>query len=726
LGQTESYLYDNNGNLQSKTDFNGHTTTYVYDEMNRLRSKTADAFFSQGACANGACGATQVTYTYTLTGKRKTMTDAGGTTTYNYDDRDRLHEKQTPFGKLTYGYDTAGNLLSMSSSNTGGAMTTFSYDKLNRLQTVTDQAALSAGASNAITTYGYDLAGNLSTAAYPNKVTTSYTYNLLNRLTKVAATTPGSTLASYQYTLGLAGNRTAVKELSGRTVNYGYDDIYRLTSETIAGATSQNGTIGYTDDAVGNRRQITSTVQAIPSSGTLFYDANDRTATDGYDNNGNTISAGGDANVYDFENHLVQHGSVSIVYDGDGNRVSETAGGETTNYLVDTLNPTGYAQVVDEIKGVHVVRSYNWGLQLISQRQVAGSQQLSYYGFDGHGSVRYLTDNTGAVTDTYDYDAFGNKIASTGSTTNNYLFAGEQFDNALNLYYNRARYLDVRSGRFWTMDPYEGEPQSPGSLHKYLYALDDPPNQIDPSGNDSLASLSVDFAIEQTLNAMPFSAVFRAGQMLYRVAHGMDLSEAAQGAALRFLEDSALTFLSAGLLRYAVGTLPLRVAGAAVARAATSIWNIASISQRGAAVEGFIFQNVLGRLRTLPYTFPVIDDFFQGVATSIKSLDLTAASYQTASGIFSKLSQYAGELAEFEGATMRSSIVRGVESDWSNEVLRPLSSLYSETTIRTNAAAKRTFLLMSTITTSFVLVYSRVVGHPKVERAVNTLAVGVF
>ena len=32
-------------------------------------------------------------------------------------------------------------------------------------------------------------------------------------------------------------------------------------------------------------------------------------------------------NVYDFENHLVQHGAITIVYDGDGNRVAKTAGG---------------------------------------------------------------------------------------------------------------------------------------------------------------------------------------------------------------------------------------------------------------------------------------------------------------------------------------------------------------------------------------------------------------
>src|SRR5262249_1777836 len=111
----------------------------------------------------------------------------------------------------------------------------------------------------------------------------------------------------------------------------------------------------------------------------------------------------------------------------------------------------------------------------------------SFYGFDGHGSVRFLTSSTGAVTDTYDYDAFGNLISSTGSTPNNYLFAGEQFDPALGIYYNRARYYDERSGRFWTMDTFEGRASLPASQHKYLYANANSVNDTDPSGAESVA-----------------------------------------------------------------------------------------------------------------------------------------------------------------------------------------------------------------------------------------------
>src|SRR6266700_465912 len=109
-------------------------------------------------------------------------------------------------------------------------------------------------------------------------------------------------------TLGAAGNRLSMAELSGRTVQYGYDDLYRLTSENIVCGTGTPacapGAVSYSYDSVGNRLQLISTLSAVPASGLLNYDANDRTSTDVYDANGNTVF-NGQQNVYDFENRLV-------------------------------------------------------------------------------------------------------------------------------------------------------------------------------------------------------------------------------------------------------------------------------------------------------------------------------------------------------------------------------------------------------------------------------------
>ena len=372
----------------------------------------------------------------------------------------------------------------------------YQYDRLSRLSSV-------IVAAQSPTLYNYDAVGNLSGYSYPNGVATTFQYDNLNRLTSLASNANGTAVASYAYTLGTAGNRTGVTELSGRTVSYGYDSLYRLTSENIAGSLSGvNGSLTYQYDSVGNRKSIASTLPAI-NTWDYSYDANDRIAgfaAPAYDNNGNTISSADIADGYDFENRLVLHGGMTFVYDGDGNRVAKTVAGVTTSFLVDTVNPTGYAQVLDELQSGFVKRSYAYGLELISETQVtsaappASPWATSYYGYDGHGSVRYLTDATGSVTDTYDYDAFGSLIASTGSTPNLYLFAGEQYDPDLGLYYNRARYLDTHLGRFWGMDTDEGDEEDPLSLHKYLYASANPVNEVDPSGKTPLTSFIAQLA----------------------------------------------------------------------------------------------------------------------------------------------------------------------------------------------------------------------------------------
>ena len=94
--------------------------------------------------------------------------------------------------------------------------------------------------------------------------------------------------------------------------------------------------------------------------------------------------------------------------------------------------------------------------------------QVSYYGYDGHGNVRYLTDASGNITDTYDFDAFGNTIHKTGTTSNDYLYCGEPLDPNVGFYYLRSRYMNPTTGRFWTTDTFKGNYFDPISLHKYL------------------------------------------------------------------------------------------------------------------------------------------------------------------------------------------------------------------------------------------------------------------
>jgi len=137
------------------------------------------------------------------------------------------------------------------------------------------------------------------------------------------------------------------------------------------------------------------------------------------------------------------------------------------------------------------------------------------YLYDGHGSVVGLANESGKVTDTYCYDAFGNLLKSTGTTANNYMYCSEQFDETTGLYYLRARYMDTATGRFISQDSYAGSIDAPVSLHKYLYANPNPVMYSDPSGYaslaDHLAALKgqAELAIAEIMHNQTAMAIFR-------------------------------------------------------------------------------------------------------------------------------------------------------------------------------------------------------------------------
>ena len=472
---TEKRYYDPAGNLTSLVHFNGVTTTYAYDQLNRLLSRSTP-------------GETTVSFTYTPTGKYLTSTAGDGTVNYLYDSLDRLTTKATPEGTLSYTYFPTGKVETIASSNANGASVAYTYDDLNRLGTVVDNSL----PGNNTTSYAYDPASNLSTATYPNGLQSAMTYDALNRITGLATQNSG-----YLYQRGATGNLTSATELNGRAINWTYDGIYRLTNEAVSADTDNvNGSVAYSLDPVGNRLSDTSSLAGI-NSGSFGYNADDEVNTETYDANGNTLFTGGKNFTYDSENHLtgmnVSGTAISIIYDAFGNRVAKTVNGITTKYLVeDDVNPTGYPQVLDELTNGAVTRTYTYGLQRISEDQtIDGAWTPSFYGYDGGGNVRQLTNSAGTVTDTYEYDAFGNKINSTGATPNNFLYRGEQYDPDLALYYLRARYYNPATGRFMSRDPLDGNGYDPQTLHKYLYAGGDPVNASDPTGREVLAEYKI-------------------------------------------------------------------------------------------------------------------------------------------------------------------------------------------------------------------------------------------
>ncbi|MCF6314296.1 MAG: hypothetical protein L3J39_17745, partial [Verrucomicrobiales bacterium] len=93
---------------------------------------------------------------------------------------------------------------------------------------------------------------------------------------------------------------------------------------------------------------------------------------------------------------------------------------------------------------------YDESRGLLERKVHVGDFEMSFYSYDGLGSVRGLTDAIGTSLGQYRYDSYGLLIENTVSVANPYLFAGERFDNDLGLYYLRAMYLDVETGKFWS------------------------------------------------------------------------------------------------------------------------------------------------------------------------------------------------------------------------------------------------------------------------------------
>lgn len=187
-----------------------------------------------------------------------------------------------------------------------------------------------------------------------------------------------------------------------------------------------------------------------------------------------------------------------------GTRTAKITDGVLTYYLVDTGGVL--SQVLAELDHTGaLITYYTRGAELIS---LSRPGEKHYYLYDGHGSVRALSNADGQVTDTYLFDAFGNLLFRTGTTENDFLYTGEQYDANTGFYYLRARYMNPATGTFTSPDAYAGTIFDPVSLHKYLYANANPVMNRDPSGYQTLTlkEMGTIFAIIGILAAVVLPA----------------------------------------------------------------------------------------------------------------------------------------------------------------------------------------------------------------------------
>lgn len=452
-GSREQYSYDARGNMTRMTKRSGVSVSYAYDAFDRVTQER----YSTGETRE---------FTYDARGKITSITENGETTAVSYNERGDIALVAYPNGKaVSYAYDSIGRMTSMTDHE--GNTTYYSYDSESRLASVTSGTASTA--------YTYDAAGNLVRKANSNGTVTEYTYenSMLASITNKGA--GGAVLSLFAYTYDEYGNISSMTDKNG-TWHYTYDKSGQLT-KTV----SPDGDITeYAYDLSGNRTSVTvngNNTAYTANSLNQYTQISDKPLS--YDADGNMIlDAEGGAYEYDYLDRLVKYtapdGSVfEYGYDAFGNRNSVTANGDTTEYL---NTPTGYGYVLAEYNGDRV-RRYIQGAGLTAMLDGDG---IYFYSFNHLGSASEITDVSGAVANSYQYDAEGRVTERNERTPNPFTYVGEYgiADDKNGLYYMRARYVSQRLGRFINVDPLG---QS-ADLNVYRYTGNNYINSFDITG----------------------------------------------------------------------------------------------------------------------------------------------------------------------------------------------------------------------------------------------------
>jgi RHS repeat-associated protein len=437
---------------------------------------------------------------------------------YDYDRQGRLKSVVTGSATTTLAYTPAGLLQSESYSGSGsvlaGLSVTNAYDEFLRR---TNLALLSGSTLRTATRYGYDGAGRLGVVTALSDqmspvVSAGYEYvansalvgqirfsnstarvmvttrsnDYVNRLRWIATTnmTP-SILSSNIYGYNLASQRTAMTNGAGYRWEYDYDSLGQVIKGwqyDPAEALVSGRDFAYEFDDIGNRK--TATIGGTE----VEYEVNrlnQYTRVDSeeptYDADGNEVSDGEWARVWDAENRLIttfKNGKrVKFTYDYKGRRVQKRVWDSTEETGAPVLDHRfvydgwNVIAVLDgNTGGLPVAQSFTWGKDLSGSLEGAGgvggllavndaTLGTHFCCFDGNGNVMKLVyasgQNAGTESAAYEYGPFGEVVSKTGAmgTANAFRFSTKYQDDETGLLYYGLRYLRTSTGGWPNRDP---------------------------------------------------------------------------------------------------------------------------------------------------------------------------------------------------------------------------------------------------------------------------------
>ena len=337
------------------------------------------------------------------------------------------------------------------------------------------------------------------------QTTRTYEYDDNWELTRCTEKAEGGKKTVHNYTYDKIGNRTSYEKIedgvSKAKYNYKYNDSNQLIKRTNAKIWGDPGTT-YSYDKDGNLiQECDKTNSADPV--TYEYTAENRLAV---------VKQGGTvlmAAMYDGDNNRVFeldntykwedcYGDEVLIPENqrteDGNSPKEqlaslvkggsNAKGYTLTEYINDINRENTEVLAEYGADEKVRQAYTYGESGIGERvSVDKSEESSYYLYDGRNSVTGILTETANLTNSYQYDSYGNLTSGTADGVNYYGYNGESTNVKTGLQYLRARYYNAENGTFTTEDSDLGTTENPLTRNRYDYTTNNPLNYSDPTGH---------------------------------------------------------------------------------------------------------------------------------------------------------------------------------------------------------------------------------------------------